>query len=161
MVDSDRIKLSHQSSYSGKGGFYGVEGWTVRNRFQVKRFLNDGFKSDPDYYPEFQNPEEVREFIFGEGQYENKNSFFYTVEDFKEQLEEGFMQNPYCHKCVEEATSSPIEEEIDPEIEPQHIEYTSESYRPGFEKKVIETWYQCGDHPEVHINQKDSTWQEK
>lgn len=135
------------------GGIWTVDGW------EPARLLDEGFDRETDIHPSFDSGWEALEFVMGRERYSDTNSFFYTPEDGAMVSDEGFFQDVYCPRCVEDAVDVDIEDEIDPVIEPFVTDETRKSYKHGTEaKEVTSTRYSCSDHPEVYMSVSESEY---
>lgn len=102
---------------------------------------------------DFQSQGEMINFVLGNENYSDTNSFVYTEDDLEQIKSEGFFQKPYCPECLRDVTDMDVHEpKIDPEIEPEVLEYTEKSFMHGSSaKEVKEVWYQCEEHPDFYI----------
>jgi hypothetical protein len=132
------------------GGLEAVDGW---NPDELEQRIEDKDVSDT----EFESREEAREFAYGIGRYADRNSFLYNDQDGSKVQEEGFFHDTYCPNCLEGVTDAEIDEDISPEIEPEIIEYTEDSYKLNSEgKKVTMIVYKCERHPDTCIISKET-----
>ncbi len=150
---------------SNKGGKNLVTGWDLEDWTSFGEYVQEGFNQETFIHTSFNSAQEAVEFVTGIGEYSDANSFFYTVEDHEELEQEGYFQTMQCPECLEELRSQlegesiPDEEIVDPEILPAEREYKGKSFKLDEEKYVKELWYQCRDHPEIYLMEKES-WYE-
>lgn len=143
-----RLKNLHGDGKSS-GGLDILENW---DRVSL---IKDIVEKDVQDF-ELDSHGEMIKFALAKGQYSDRRSFMYGAEDLEDFQQEGFFNEPYCPHCIQEAPEADIEDDIDPVIKPQILEYTEDSYMHGAEiKEVTEVWYQCDEHPEFYMNRKE------
>jgi hypothetical protein len=132
------------------GGLEAIDGWNPDELGQQIEEINlDDTRCE--------SREEAYEFVLGIGRYADRNSFLYDDQDGSEVQEEGFFHNPYCPNCLEEVTDAEIDEDISPQVDPEVIEYTKDSYKLESEvKKVTKILYKCDRHPDTCIISKET-----
>ncbi len=145
--------------FGAAGGTYLARGWNGFRWESKGDLFQEGVRSDTPVHGSFDGMDEVVNFVRGEGVYSDRNGFFYGEEDLEEFSDEGFFNDFSCHECVEENLEADVGEVVDPRIFPAFNVYEVESYKVGEEKYRGDMWYQCNEHPEVHL-MRSETWYE-
>lgn len=145
-----------------------VDGWFPTTPLHLREFVSDGVSRSMsiDNGP-FDNPQEILDFMRADADYEENNSFFYDFEDVYEQNSEGFFQDFYCDKCLNDLLMQLMGEDIprndlaDPFLEPIHHKRKTDSYMDGHEKIIESYWVRCDAHPEMYAGSETSFYREK
>jgi hypothetical protein len=148
-----------------KGGWNPVDGWKPLEFDSFGDYIRAAFDEKTSIHSSFDSTYEALDFMRATGDYTDKNSFFYSEQDYLELQEEGFFQSMQCPSCLEdlktqlEGDSIPEEDIINPQLVSGKTENQVTSYKPDQDKFIEKTWYICRDHPEVHITKEESYYE--
>lgn len=160
--------LLEPSTYSVRESFGPASGWVLPNERGYRDFVSEGLRDDIGSYSSFDSMEEVMNFMRGVGEYSDVNSYFFGIQDMKMQSEEGFFGEMHCEKCEEDFreelvnADDPTELDLDPDsdVRVYFDQGETDSYRPGYDKFFRKLGFQCGNHPNVSLELKE-TWHEE